>query len=320
LPRFILKGREHDREKREPVFGNDHAPNNETVMTELSDELLIAYVDGQLARKQASAVDKVLEQDDVIAKRVNALKDAHSRLEAAFDAILAGEQADAETQPVPQGPGLFIPRDTLVKTGLAAAGIVAAFFLIIAGYGWPLVMPEVDRLSLAPVDPEHVGSVPPTWQQEAARAQALLSRDSVEVGLDGQGNRDLIAFQLARAIGPRFALPDLTPHGYRFMRAQLLQFGAEPLAQILYLGSRGAPLALYVSKGEGTQAPSFRRYGGIGGVAWSQGGLSYLLAGDEPEAPLLKLADTIRMAKPEPVAASTDRSPPPPPPRPKPKS
>ena len=72
---------------------------------------------GNSRANRRSAVDKVLEQDDVIAKRVDALKDAHSRLEAAFDAILAGEEADAETQPVPQGPGLFIPRDTLVKTG-----------------------------------------------------------------------------------------------------------------------------------------------------------------------------------------------------------
>jgi anti-sigma factor RsiW len=288
-------------------------------MTELSDELLVAYVDGQLARKQTSAVDKVLEQDDVIAKRVDALQDAHSRLEAAFDAILAGEQADAETQPVPQGPGLFIPRDTLVKTGLAAAGIAAALVLIVSGYGWPLVMPELIRSSLPAADPITVGSVPPTWQQEAARAQALLSRESVEVGLDSQGNRDLIAFQLAQVIGPRFDLPDLTPQGFRFVRAQLLQFGKEPLAQILYLGSRGAPLALYVRKGEGTQTPSFHRHGDVGGVAWSQDGLSYLVAGDQPEAPLLKLAEAVRTAKAEPAAAPADRTPSPPAPRPKPK-
>ena len=288
-------------------------------MTELSDELLVAYVDGQLARKQTSAVDKVLEQDDVIARRVDALTDAHSRLEAAFDAILAGEQADAETQPVPQGPGLFIPRDTLIKTALAAVGIAAALVLVGSGYGWPLVMPEFAHRSLAPADPDYVGSIPQTWQQEAARAQALLSRASVEVGLDSQGNRDLIGFQLAQVIGPRFDLPDLTPQGFRFVRAQLLQFGEEPLAQLLYLGSRGAPLALYVRKGEGTTSPSFQHYGGVGGVAWSQDGLSYLLAGDEPEAPLLKLADAVRMTKAQPAAAPADRSPSPPAPRPKPK-
>lgn len=59
-------------------------------MTELSDELLVPYVDGQLVREQTRAVDKVLEQDDVIARRVDALKDAHDRLESAFEAILAG--------------------------------------------------------------------------------------------------------------------------------------------------------------------------------------------------------------------------------------
>jgi anti-sigma factor RsiW len=191
--------------------------------------------------------------------------------------------------------------------------------LIVAGYGWPLVMPNLSSGGIAPADPDYVGSVPATWQEEAARAQALLGRDSLEVGLDSQSNRDLIGFQLARTIGPRFDLPDLTPHGYRFMRAQLLQFDAQSLAQILYLGSRGAPLALYVSKGEGAQPPAFRRYGGIAGVAWSQDGLSYLLAGDETEAALLKLADAIRVSKPEPAAANADRSPPPPMPRQKPK-
>jgi anti-sigma factor RsiW len=278
-------------------------------MTELSDELLVAYVDGQLARKQTGAIEKVLEQDDVIAKRVDALKDAHSRLEAAFEAILAGEEADAEASPVPQGPGLFIPWDTLAKTGLAAAGMVAALVLMIAGYGWPLAMPDFARRSFGTANPDYVGSLPPSWQEEAARAQALLSRATLEVGLDSQGNRDLTSFQLAQAIGPSLEVPDLASHGFAFKRAQLLQFGDAPLAQILYLGSGGAPLALYARKGEGNFPPSFKRYGDIGGVGWSQGGVSYLLAGEQQEASLLSLAEAIRTAP---------DSPPPVPSRPKP--
>jgi anti-sigma factor RsiW len=269
-------------------------------MTELSDELLVAYVDGQLARKQTSAVDKVLEQDDVIAKRVDALADAHSRLAAAFDAILAGEKADAEASPVQHGPGLFIPRDTLVKGGLAATGIVAAFVLMIAGYGWPLGMPDFAGRSFGSGDPQYVGSLPRSWQEEVARAQALLSRASLEVGLDSQGNRDLTALQLAQAIGPSLDIPDLAPQGFKFVRAQLLQFGETPLAQILYLGSRSAPLALYAKQGKGTVALTFQRYGGIGSVAWSQDGVSYLLAGEEDEARLLALAGKIRNAQATP--------------------
>ena len=70
-----------------------------TTMTELSDELLVAYVDGQLAREQTRAVDKVLEQDEVVARRVEALKEAHGRLEAAFEAILAGEMVEMLVAP-----------------------------------------------------------------------------------------------------------------------------------------------------------------------------------------------------------------------------
>ena len=84
-------------------------------MTELSDELLVAYVDGQLERKQSRAVEKVLEQDDEIARRVLALKDAHSRLEAAFEAVLAGEKTIVEPPPEPPDPGM-LPRLRLMRT------------------------------------------------------------------------------------------------------------------------------------------------------------------------------------------------------------
>jgi anti-sigma factor RsiW len=290
-------------------------------MTELSDELLVAYVDGQLARKQTLAVDKVLEQDDVIAKRVVALKHAHSRLEAAFEAILAGEEADAVAMTAPQPRGIFISWSALVQGGLATAGIAVSIALLLAGFGWPLTLPEFRSTSGA-ADPEVVGSIAASWQEEAARAQALLDRTSLEVGLDSQGNRDLVAFQLTQALGADLILPELGPQGFRFMRAQLLRFNDEPLAQLLYLGASGAPLALYAKKGEGTAPPLFKRYGGIGSVTWSQGGLAYLLAGEESEQSLLSLAATIGRAEPigtKEMAPVTDVAPAPSPPPPLPK-
>jgi anti-sigma factor RsiW len=289
-------------------------------MTELSDELLVAYVDGQLARKQTQAVEKVLEQDDVIAKRVAALKDAHSRLETAFDAILTGEEADAAATPAPHPPGLFIAWPTLGKVSLATAGLVAAFFMMLAGFGWPLAAPEFSLQSSGAADPDYVGSIPPSWQEDAARAHALLSRASVEVGLESQGNRDLVAFQLAQAIGANLTVPDLSGQGLRFVRAQLLRSGDEPLAQLLYLGTSGAPLALYAKKSEETSAPSFKRYGALGGVAWSQAGIAYLLAGEAEEASLTKLANAIRVEMTAPKAAPAYSPLPPPLPKPKPKA
>ncbi len=123
----------------------------------------------------------------------------------------------------------------------------------------------------------------------------MLSRASLEVGLDSQGNRDLVAFQLAQAIGPSLnATRPRRRKDFVSCAAQLLHFGAEPLAQLLYLGTSGAPLALYAKKGEGTLTPLFKRYGDIGSVAWSQGGIAYLLAGEGDQESLLRLAETIK--------------------------
>jgi anti-sigma factor RsiW len=109
-------------------------------MTELSDELLIAYVDGQLARKQTRAVEKVLDQDDVLAARVDALKHAHARLEAAFEAILAGEEMDVSTATLRREHGVLVPWRT-IKIASAGLGLAVAAAIAFAGYGWPLRPP-----------------------------------------------------------------------------------------------------------------------------------------------------------------------------------
>jgi anti-sigma factor RsiW len=263
-------------------------------MTELSDELLVAYVDGQLERKQSRAVEKVLEQDDVIARRVHALKNAHSRLEAAFESILAGEEAIVAPPPAPQGPGFFVTWASAAKIGLAGAGLVTALVLALAGYGWPLALPNFAGDRSGTPDAEWTGSLPSAWQDDVARAQALLSRESLSVSPEGQANQDLIGFQLGQAVGPGLKLPDLKSEGFRFMRGQLLRSGDEPVAQLLYLGLSGAPLALYAKKGEGAAEPEFKSYGAIGGVGWSDEGITYLLAGELDAARLKQLADTIK--------------------------
>jgi anti-sigma factor RsiW len=109
-------------------------------MTELSDELLVAYVDGQLVREQTRAVDKVLEHDDVVARRVEALKDAHGRFESAFEAILAGELIEILAVPVLPPRVKRKSGNGLAKIGSAVVGIGIALAALVGGYGRPLVL------------------------------------------------------------------------------------------------------------------------------------------------------------------------------------
>ena len=108
-------------------------------MTELSDELLVAYVDGQLAREQTRAIDKVLEQDEVVARRLDALKEAHGRLEAAFEAILAGEMVEVLVSPTLPPPIKRKRRISLPWIGLGVVGIGIALAALVGGYGWSSV-------------------------------------------------------------------------------------------------------------------------------------------------------------------------------------
>ena len=270
-------------------------------MTELSDDLLVAYVDGQLARKQTRAVEKVLDQDEVIAARVEALKQAHNRLEAAFEAILAGEEMDVSAVSVPVQESSLSER-SVVKVALAGVGI--AVVLAAVGYGWPLSFPGLTQGSQDVTLPLQTAPVTSGWQEEAARAHALLSRASVEVGLESQSNRDFVAFQLSQILGANLKLPNLEPQGFRFVRAQALRSGGEPLTQILYLGATGAPLALYAKKGEGSRMLTPKHYGAIGTVAWAEGGVAYLLAGEAEDSLLMRIATKIKLEPAPPLRSA----------------
>jgi anti-sigma factor RsiW len=275
-------------------------------MTELSDELLVAYVDGQLARAQTKAVEKVLKQDEVIARRVDALKEAHSRFESAFEAILAGELNEITlraypyvrtTEPVvAQGKGKTI-----------ANGVLIAILAALAGYALPVLLPELTPVRY--VMPKQTARLPSSWQDEVARTQSLLTRSSLEIGLNSQGNRDLVAFELAQAIGPSLKVPNLDPQGLKLVRGQLLQYRGKPLGQVLYLGTRGAPVALYAMPSEASSEPEFTMAGEIGMVSWSEGGISYLLAAQADEDFLLRIGEKIRHEPLEEIPAPPPSSP-----------
>lgn len=278
-------------------------------MTELSDDLLVAYVGGELQRAQSLAVEKVLGQDEVLAARVDALKEAHGRLESAFDAILAGAAGDVMAQVPVLPPRPVKPRGNgLTKIGMAIAGVGLLLAALVAGYGWPLVNPDGgERRHIIPVT-----AVAESWQEQALRAQALLARASVEVSPESQANQDLVALQMAQALGPAAKIPDFKAEGFKFMRGQLLSFRGRPLAQILYLGAAKPPLALYAMRGEDRDddvQPAYRAMGNLGSISWSEGGMSYLLAGEEGEETLKRLAKAIRGERPAagvPAASPAD--------------
>ncbi len=65
-------------------------------MTQLSDELLVSYADGQMNAAQAQAVKAVLADDPQTAQRVAALEVTRAHLQAAFEAMIAPHHETAQ--------------------------------------------------------------------------------------------------------------------------------------------------------------------------------------------------------------------------------
>ena len=312
-------------------------------MTELKDELLVAYVEGQLAKDQSKAIKRVLEEDQVAAQRVEALRAAHGHLESAFEAMMAGEGESSETETAstlaepaklkkPSALGKVLRRAAaLTPLGLVGPVLVRSFAMLWVGLGclvggaaagyllydqikaepFETVIVIPPEAPAAP-EPAAVPSAPapaaPTWDDDVARAHTLLSRDTFSTSLLGEGNSDLVGFKIAKVFGKEFRIPDLSTHDLVFQRAQMLQRDGVPFAQVAYLPKRGAPFALYAKESKSVAQPiQIREKDGLSLATWTHRGLEMLLAGPLPEDQLRAVAHTIneQLSGDEPAKGDT---------------
>lgn len=271
-------------------------------MTELSDELLIAYVDGQLAKDQSLAVEKVLQNDDVAAQRVEAMRAAHTRLEAAFDAMLASEAvslASVQEAALPEetNTGNESAFAVLRRRG-AIAVIGGAIALVMSGAvaGYALrATPEPPALPSARVPVVTGAALRRDWQDDIVIAHSLFSRDSFSVSAESQANVDLVRFHLGNLIGTEVLIPDLGPYGLTYKRAQILSRDDDLIAQLAYLPLKGDPVALYLRWDQGADTPvTVTQTDGVAAAEWRQRSVTYLLVARMSREAMLTLAGQVR--------------------------
>lgn len=281
-------------------------------MTELNDELLVAYVDGQLATDQSKAIERVLEEDEVAAQRVASLRAANSHLETAFEAMLAGQPIPvpaADMDATGQAPLLrrlaaMLRRSVAfawVGTGCLIAGAAAGFVLYDRIAADPFeataaVPPPVAAQPAAPgpVVAPAIAPLPATWADDMVRAHAYLSPETFSFGLESEGNMELTSLQISKTLGANLTVPDLSSANVVFQRAQMMQRDGKPFAQIAYLTESGDPVALYATGRSGEpEGMMEHEKDGIGYVTWAQGELALLLAGNVPDIQLRGLAEIV---------------------------
>ena len=262
-------------------------------MQRLSDELLIAYLDGELDAAASAEVAALLERDTAMAERALRLSESAALLRSAFDEVLH--------EPVPErliaaarggGTVVAFPAGARrAKRVLAdwrswiAVPIAASLASLIVGgsLGYfaalsPTINPagEEQKINLA------TGS----WLDNIAGYHKLFvaagANDAGLVDIPGDTQQGDNGRKVTAQLPADFHLPNLKPWGLDFQGARFLIIEGRPATQLFYTTDNKAlgPLTVVVASTQRPDiAPTFDRRGDLNLLYWRHQGHAYALVG-----------------------------------------
>ncbi|MEM7058462.1 MAG: hypothetical protein AAF557_12785 [Pseudomonadota bacterium] len=240
---------------------------------QISDEDLVAFLDGEADQTMSARVAKALAEDPALGDRVAALQIETDELRQGFDALLATAPDIAQTAPAPQS----------AWGGWRAAAAAAVLFVAGLGVGW----------SIAP------GERPTNWHQAVADYQVLYSTATLTNLQMGSDRRTESLARTSRDLGLPLTVDQVSVPGLEFQRAQILDFNGQPLAQLTYLDADGNPIAFCLTRSDIDSKASNQEISGLNAVTWANGGMGFILIGPAPAKTLsdaqAALADQIKI-------------------------
>jgi len=251
-----------------------------------SDEMLVAYMDGELSDAERDAVEALIGSDSEAAVRFEHLSRSALPFREAFAPLLAAAPAARLDAMLAAVPAVSAPK---AAAGIGRRGLLAAAAAcLVAGIALDRTVLGVARRLSGPDESAE-------WRAVVAEYLALYTADTLSAPA---GDHAAQAAQLA-LVGEKLGMT-LTPEavalpGTDFRRAQVLQYDGMPLAQIVYLHPETGPMALcMILSNAGAAAPEAERRRGMNVVYWSSATHAFMLIGRAPVDELQALADHVR--------------------------
>ncbi len=249
-----------------------------------SDEVLVAYRDGELGAEESARLEARLAGDATLTARLDTLGPAPARFAEAFEPLLAAapdERLNAKLAAA-LGEHATAPAWTRRPSLRVVAAAVVVFAVgAAAGYLAPV--------AVRPRPPQEAATQP-NWREAVAGYQSLITSDSMAVISDDPATigKELTAIggKLSLDLSPaKLTLPDLD-----LKRVELFDYLQRPLAQIAYLSSDGPIAFCIIANGRPDEASAFEQRDGFNIVYWNKGGRGYLVIGHAPRVRLETLA------------------------------
>lgn len=273
-----------------------------TLNTRPDDDLLSAWLDGELDAEALAQVQAWLQDHPEDAARVRAWAADRDALRVRLDASLA--------QPLPQ---TWVDRLSTAASAPAAnephwwRRALVAGLMLASGLGGAWVQRHSAAEAVPLVAKTAPSSVEP-WVQRAVAAHAVYvpeQRHAVEVSVQ-QGDaaqRHQQEQHLGQWLSKRLAMPvtlfNLRSEGFELVGGRLLPDAAGPGAQLMYQRQDGERVTVYVLRHEAppkaANAPDVRieTVAGLAAMVWYEDGAGCALVGSLPRAQMNKLADVM---------------------------
>lgn len=232
---------------------------------QISDQDLIAYLDGEADQARAQVIARALAEDPALAARAEAFEQPIHRLRGAMDAVL---------EDAPQMPNVA-PRASMMPLWGGAA-MAAAFALGLF------------------VSPVLRGG--PEWIDQVANYQALYVSQTLSGAVQPEATTQAVLEHARVGMGLMMDTPPRI-EGMTFKRAQILGLKGAPLLQLAYLRADGTPFALCVMPvGARAQAVKGDTLYDLAVAHWVQDGLGYVLIGGADTAGVKEMAQGLDQA------------------------
>ncbi len=249
-------------------------------MTHFTDEDLTAFLDGEATGDLAHQIERALEVDTLLQKRLEDLSLPMDELKKAMQQV---------TDQAPELPDV-LTEDTSIANGRLGlnkrwgyAGSLAASVLISLVIGGVL-----GKAYFVPTETQG-------WKSYVAAYQSLYVGDtlnSIELTPEQtQKNLDNLSGQMGIDLAKM-----TTGAGLVFKRAQLLGFKGKQLVQLAYLSPQGQPVALCIIRTDkgNTETIGMDKLEGMAAASWRKDGYAYLFIGGQDETVIREGAERFK--------------------------
>ncbi len=285
----------------------DHGP--------VTDEDLVAYLDGQLEGELSDYVEREVKMDRGLDSRMEVLRQGMRPFDESYDMLLyeapkkrlkkilqlalepppppvEEPEPEPEPEPVPEPSRTQVeevskePWDgwrklaaALVFFAVFSAGFISSRFVNLPG--------ELPQLAQAPTVRG--------WRAAVAEYQALFVKETLaQASLDEQAQSANLRAALSH-LGLELSMARISVAPMEFKRAEVLNFKGKPLVQMAYLMHGDKPVSFCIIKSaKPVQDMKSERREGLNIVHWHSKDHGYMIIGDVPDKELGAIARKLK--------------------------